>query len=321
MRALRFAAVAAAIVAILSPFFACIAHSESKGGGERSSGHIQYFAYWDDADNRSYNALPEVYQETNLAWIAEQRPGNLDPIIDYHIDMLILSQLLGMNASLSLGYVFFQPGAVLYNNWRQRWTQYANEVEPYTSNVVDIYPFDEPYESAFVNHLALSEMQRELGEVCAAIRSRFPNVRLACVCQPFTIQRRLDLTMFDWVGFDAYEDPFDPKGVPTHEQWLTMLEEQLDVPASGRRTLVLPYACVLNGAPLDPYNSSDPTVADRVAQAGDYLALAERHPSVIGIVPFLYNSQPGLFGLDKMPPVHAAYQQMGREIIANKGTN
>lgn len=287
--------------------------ADGNGPGPLSN-HIQYFAYWDDADDRSYNALPEVYQETNLAWIAEQAPGNLNRIIDYHTNMLILSQLYGLKASLSVGYVFFQPGAVLYPDWQTRWAMYANAIEPYASNVVDIYPLDEPYENASVNRLPLSEMRSELWQITAAIRARFPNAKLACVCQPFTIERALDLTMFDWAGFDAYEDPFDPAGAITHDQWLTMLERQLGIPESGRRTLVVPFACVINGQPENPWSADDPIVADRIAQASDYYALAQNHPSVIGIIPFIFNSQSDLFGLDRMPPLRSAYQSIGREI-------
>jgi len=305
------------LIMIIAPILALAIGSSTPGHAQSNSStvnHIQYFAYWDDADNRSYNALPDVHTETNLAWIAEQKPGSLSAITDYHINMLILSQLYGMHASLSVEYVFFQPGARLYNNWQDRWTQYANAIEPYASNVVDIYPKDEPYESAAVNGMPLSTMQSDLRQVTAAIRARFPNAKLACVCQPFSIAQALDLTMFDWVGFDDYEDPFDPAGAVTHDQWLTMLEQQLGIPDSGRRTLLVPFACVFNGEPVGPLSANDPIVADRISQAADYYALAQNHPSVIGIIPFLYNSQPGLFGFDRMPPLRAAYQQIGKEI-------
>jgi len=322
MRKVRLAALYAAVMATsLCIQSSLIPRQSVRADNAPPGGHIQYFAYWDDADNRSYNAIPEVCQETNLALIAEQRPGNLNAIIDYHINMLILSQIFGMKASLSVGYVFFRPGAALYGDWQSRWAQYANEVAPYMTNVVDIYPFDEPYENAFVNHLSLSVMKTELEEITGAIRARFPEVKLACVCQPFTIQRELDLTMFDWVGFDDYEDPFDPPGATTHDQWLTMLEEQLGIPTSGRRTLLIPFACVLNGTPANPASPTDPIVADRVSQAADYYALAQKHQSVIGIVPFLFNSQPGLFGLDKMPPVREAYQRIGEAIVGNPAGN
>ena len=311
MKQMRF------LIMIVAPFMALAIGSPAAGFPQNRASmvnHIQYFAYWDDADNRSYNALPDVHTETNLAWIAEHKPGKLSTITDYHINMLILSQIYGTNASLSVEYVFFQPGARLYSNWRDRWTQYANAIEPFASNVVDIYPKDEPYESASVNGIPLSTMQSDLQQVTAAIRARFPRVKVACVCQPFSIEQALDLTMFDWVGFDDYQDPFDPAGAVTHDRWLTMLESQLDIPASGRRTLLIPFACVFNGEPADPLSADDPIVADRISQAADYYALAQSHPSVIGIIPFLYNSQPGLFGLDRMPPLRAAYQQIGKEI-------
>ncbi|HEY6329537.1 MAG TPA: hypothetical protein VI756_09370 [Blastocatellia bacterium] len=290
------------------------AQSRDASGGNQASNHIEYFAYWDDADNRSYDALPEVYDETNLAWIAEQAPGDLTTLTNYHISMLKQSQGYQMKASLSVEYVFYEAGAVLYSDWQTRWDQYASDIAPYMSNVVDIYPLDEPYESASSGGLPLATRRAQLLEITAAIRARFPGVKLACVCQPFSIEQNLDLTMFDWVGFDSYTDPFDTPGATTHDEWLTMLEKELDIPSSGRRTIVVPYACVINGQPANPSSSKDPTIADRIAQAADYYALAQNHPSVIAFVPFIYNSQSDLFGLDHMPPLHSVYQLYGVEI-------
>lgn len=109
--------------------------------------------------------------------------------------------------------------------------------------------------------------------------------------------------MFDWVGFDAYGSSVTQLGI-----YLSTLERELAIPTSGKRTFIIPDA-YSPAPPVDPASAADPTVNALSAQQPIYEQLLEAHASVIAVIAFLYNSQPGLTGLDKMPTVQALYRQ------------
>ena len=101
-----------------------------------------------------------------------------------------------------------------------------------------------------------------------------------------------DLSSLDWIGLDNYTDPFD---ADLYQDYLSVLEHKF-----GKEMLVVPYA----------YSTEPLTAAieeDRLQQASEYWNLAQHDPDVIGVIPFLYNSQPGLYGVDQMPEVQEQF--------------
>ena len=285
-----------------------------------------FYSYWDLSDNRTRQALPEVASEVNLDTIAEQMPGGrdtqayaaynanqLNTLIKFDQGSLLLSQAYGQKAWVALEYVFFAQGAHLYSNWQTRWSQFANQIAAYGSNIVAFTVKDEPYESAIVNNIPIATMQTELMEIVSAVRARFPNVKMACDCQPYTIVNGLSLSMFDWIGFDAY-------GATAAQlnTYLGDIEVQYQIPASGKRTFIVPDAYAPS-VPANPDSPTDPTIETLSAQQPVYETLMNEHPSVVAVIGFIYTTQGGLFGLDKMPTVHALYSAWFQRLAAEGG--
>jgi hypothetical protein len=301
--------------------------SQNNGGPVTAEAPRAWTAYWDEVDNRSYNSLPDVEAETSLVTIAEQAPGNLPALINYDVAGLELANLYGKKSIVALSYVLFEPGGYLSRNWKANLNEFKEKVGPYMANVIAVWLFDEPFETARLSGIPLTTMESELEMLAGAVREAFPGVKLALNVQPYTLTyhdpstgAKLNIGWADWGGFDAYQSPFDLAAMNTYE---ADLEEMLDIPASGKRTICIPYAYSpqmpshpdYNPAlPADPTNVPDPTIIALIAQQAAYESFVEAHPVIVAVISFLYNSQPGLIGLDQMPAVHAKYTGWNKEL-------
>jgi hypothetical protein len=255
--------------------------------------------YWDLVDNRSYDALPEVVDEINLVTIAEQEPGNLPALIAYDKQALIQANAAGKKNFVALSWVAFQPGGFLWSTYASRIGQFFATCRPYMANTVAVLLLDEPYETAKLSHIPIATMEAALAMVAQVVRSYLPGVKIGLNVQGDTITSGYDLSFADWVGFDNYQQPFN---LATMNSLQAQLERELDIPASGKRTMCVPFA----------YAGTTPntaTIADLLAEQVAYEAFVKAHPSIVAVIAFLYNSQPGLVGLDVMPTVHAPYRE------------
>lgn len=292
----------------------------------------QYFTYWDLNDTRSYNALGDVQTEINLVTIAENMNGGpdtpawaafnanqLQDLIAYDTAALAQAQSLNKKAWVAIEYVCYYFACQEYSNWEARLNLFLDAISPYADAIAAIYLFDEPYESALINGVPASRMTSQLTAIAAVVRSRLPNAALPVVCQSYTLSNRLDLSTFDWCGFDAYgASPVKLNEFTDRLESMMFSYDQAEL-ASGetprhRMLMFIPYAYM-------PATSTDSTptesvINDLLAQQQVYARLAaEPHIyPIAAVISFLYNSQPGLCGLDQMPTVHAAYESWYAEL-------
>jgi hypothetical protein len=262
-----------------------------------------FFTYHDLVDNRSYDAsgdvlgIPARPGQPNLLSLAEQKPGNFPALINQDIAGLIEAQAYGVRSIIGLEYVCFGNCGVLLPNWSSRFAEFVEAIRPYDSSLWGVYLCDEPYEAAAEGcGPGVATMAANLRMLAMAVRAQLPGVKICQIDQSPTLQGGYDVSFTDVFGIDAYG------ATPAQlDAYLTQIESMVGYPGSGKRTLVVPYA-------YSPTSPMAATLSYLIGQQATYESLVAAHPSVELIDTFLFNTQPGLYGLDGMPSVLASYE-------------
>jgi hypothetical protein len=155
----------------------------------------------------------------------------------------------------------------LYDNYEARWQRLADQVRPSLGRVAAFYLLDEPYHRG--------ARPTDVATAARTIKATFPDAKVMLVEAAYKVPTIQVPAEVDWVGFDQYCLP-----VSQVEQTLRTLEQRTP---NGQRLFVFPQA-----APLAACGDAAGyrTDAELAKLQWDYLALAERHPRVLGLMTF-----------------------------------
>ncbi len=172
------------------------------------------------------------------------------------------------------GFEFFtgcdaehSPDCRLYPDYAARWQRLADAVRPKLDKVAAFYLLDEPY-----HHGA---RPADVATAARTIKQTFPNATVMLVEAGYQVSTIEVPAEVDWVGFDEYCKP-----VATVEGILNTLEART---RPEQKLFLFPQAAPLGMCGGAPGYGTDEELA---RLQWDYLALAERHPRVAGLMTF-----------------------------------
>ncbi|PSL57464.1 hypothetical protein B0I31_102443 [Saccharothrix carnea] len=240
------------------------------------------------------NHLPEVSGRSNLNHV------NISDYARYAPE--VLDSCGPASCAVYTGFEFFtgcdaadSPDCRLHPEYAQRWERLAAAVEPRYERVAAFYLLDEPF-----HHGARSA---DLATAARAIKARFPGAKVMLVEAGKHVAAMDVPTEVDWVGFDEYCEP-----VSSVEGLLNSLEANLE---PHQQVYLFPRAAPLRACGTAAGFQTD---ADLARLQWEYLALAERHPRVAGLMTF------GLWVEDtpvaRLPATLDAHERIMARLIA-----
>ncbi|RME50298.1 MAG: hypothetical protein D6790_21405 [Caldilineae bacterium] len=223
----------------------------------------------------------------------------------------------GLRALLNAEGVFFEedptapaapyggPPLVLRDDYRSRWEDLVAEARlvGQRATLAAVFVADEPTWRGIA--------PGDLAAAYAVVEATLPDVPLLLIeAYPVLAQLQVPRSV-DWVAFDRY-GVLDPENDPAYLVDLCTLKDRRSRP--DQRVVLVMEAQWL---PEYGYFGVQPEAMASVAES--YYRLANRDPSVIGMVGYLWPSEldaPGQLGARDLPEsVRAVYRQIGREII------
>lgn len=273
---------------------------EASKSSPNPMGHIQYFGYYGSAMNGLDDATEATSDHANLTWIAY---GD----VNYVVSKLKEAQWLGMKAIVDLQLTFFDGNGNLLPNFQQNWQQMAEALAPYEGSIAAFYPMDEPYGNARDQKVAIKTRLQQLNIVGATLKSTFPAIPLAVIFDITSLKKKDPLPNFDWFGVDCYKN-FNNCGGYSMGSYYFSLAARLHY---GQNLIVVPWAFSAPDYPTDEEALLD--------QAKNYYNLAQRFPTVIAVVPFIYQSFVGvdkvpMTGVQSMPKLRQAWVSIAHQI-------
>lgn len=185
------------------------------------------------------------------------------------------------------------------------WAALAEALRPDLDALAALYPADEPYLNGELNGVAPAEIQRRLEAAARLVHATpgFEQVRLAAIfsdrCMKIMEAGAAGMPAgYAWVGWDLYGAPIEL--LDAH------LRRFLALVRGDQRVIAVPDAFVWTAKQdLD-------ALMTRIAF---WLAWIERHPRVVAVAPFVYQSAPDRIGARDLPEVRARYAQIGECIL------
>ena len=251
--------------------------------------HVERFGYYAGAPY-----LDELSGYSNLSW-------------GYGAATLSRARAAGIQAVVDVQGVFqiaaaSPPAASVV---AADWAALADALRPDLDALAALYPSDEPYLNGEKNGVAPAEIQRRLEAAAQLIHGTpgFEQVRLAAVfsdrCMKIMEAGAAGMPAgYAWVGWDLYGAPIE------------MLDAHLDrflaLVRGDQRVIAVPDAFVW---------TSKQDFEALMTRIAFWLAWIERHPQVVAVAPFIYQSLPDMIAARDLPEVRARYAQIGECIL------
>jgi hypothetical protein len=227
---------------------------------------VRYFGYFATRlGPDTGNHLPEVAGRSTLNHV------NVSDYARYAPE--VLDSCRPASCAVYTGWEFFtgcdaahSPNCRLFDNYQQRWQRLAGAISSRLDKVGAFYLLDEPYHRG--------ARPADIATAARTIKQTFPGAKVMLVEAGYKVATIEVPAEVDWVGFDDY-----CKSVTNIEATLRTLEART---SPQQQLFLLPPAAPLAACGNGGYR----TDADLAATQWNYLAIAERHPRVIGLMTF-----------------------------------
>jgi hypothetical protein len=187
-----------------------------------------------------------------------------------------------------------------------RWASLADALRPDLDAVAALYVSDEPYWSASRANVPFAEVQQRLEAAAQLIRATpgFERVPLAIIFADIDVEwivggRAGKPAGYDWLGWDLYD--FHPRRLDER------LGRFLSLVGPEQRMIAVPDAFV--------WQLNDEELSELEVRIAFWLAWIERHPQVVMVAPFIYQSGNDHTGARDLPWVRDRYAQIGGCIV------
>lgn len=279
--------------------------------------HILYYGYFATAyswvgpkSDRSNSFIndPEIAASTNTVWISGYTGADLTAKLNE-------ARQKGLKAIVGLDGIF-DGNVKLIPNYQDFWrTNFLNPILASTggiSNVVAIYPADEPYWNASLKKVVSpDQMTIQLNQLNTQIHKDLPGTPIAIVmAYPDVVNGYGVPETFDWAGFDCYDaskglffEACGDKSVGYHPiPWYVARLKSLMTPK--QRLIAVPQGYLGKG------HTSAAIQAILATQIDKYMKLVSADSQFVGVFPFMWPSFQDMVGAADLPLVKQKYSLM-----------
>jgi hypothetical protein len=284
----------------------------------------RYFGFYDCDDQ----CMDETHTYANVAMIRVHRS---DPAAD--VEAIQHAKSRGMKVIPMMLPMYLQEPYKKNPTYDNEWAAWVKAIKPYASEIVAIYPFDEPYASAWKERSSdklplfwtrmssrqkqdiMEDQKARLELAKQRIRNAFPGVPLIYVEGFAAVDESLSLPDYEWIGFDCYAgwENCHGKSMP---EYFSILKSKL---RPAQKLVMVPPGFLYIKQNTTPNKSTLDTLSKLVLQFRDYFL---KEPRFAAALVWDYRVFPphedgmqnrGVSGLP--PDTRKVYQQFGESVV------
>ncbi len=253
---------------------------------------VRYYGYYN-----SEEFTPETADHSNLAFL-NASPTNIHFIEQFH-------DAINKNMKVMVGVSsLFFDGNKLRGDYQVRWSYLKPQIIGLTNYIAAFYVIDEP--------TRIGASRSDIQAVINEIKFGFPNTPTASIFDTDHIGGLIN--MFDWVGFDCYDNgnsSCDPDAVSRVSSMTRYESLRGKLDASRQKMILVPQAAYIYQNHDRDYHR-DGMESEVVV----YHHIAMTDPMVIAAIPFIWQSSP-----DGPDSGHAGLRDMATDPNYNHSVN